>query len=235
MSVTETHTFEEYLESMRPAIRTQVARQVGVEFKDIERFRHPFLSWDDLEQACHLKLWKVFEQHRDKPWPDLRRIGGKAIKGCVLDQIDRTRVRGQAGASVVSLDAALSPNVSVDAEMEGSFLDESSLDALIDCDTPDIEAEMVEAAEHLGALVSREEQLILRELITMSQRTLELFEAIRRKAPKTRQTDSIRFEAISKSLEVPLARVLRIVPKLLEGLDSIERDTRGKRLLRRRG
>jgi hypothetical protein len=69
----------------------------------------------------------------------------------------------------------------------------------------------------------------------MSQRTLELFEAIRRKAPKTRQTDSIRFEAISKSLEVPLARVLHIVPKLLEGLDSIERDTRGKRSLRRRG
>ena len=221
MNVT-TGTFEEYLEAMAPYVREAVRRQVGVKARNgcnEERVKHAFLSYGDLEQECHLKLWKVYEQHhKSKPWQDMCRIGGAAIKGCILDQVDRTLVRGQGSAEIESLD--YTKHIGADDD------DQQAVDLIQDAGESPIEAaEYAEELDSVAVSLEETERLILRELITMSNRTLELFEEIRRKAPKTRKTDSIRFEAISKSLEVPFKTVLKIIPKLLKGLDGMRRDT----------
>jgi len=203
-------TFEEYLEALRPCIKQWVVRQVGVNFQDKEKMRHPFLSWADLEQECALKLWKVYEQHREsKPWQDLCRIGGAAIRGCILDVIDRTLVRGQAGASVVSLANLLADKS--DLEVELSFEDD-----LIDgtAATPEQETEAAEQATRIAALLEADERLIFRELIAMSNRTLEIFENIRRTANRAKPTNIVRVEAIATALEVPVKAVFAVAAKL---------------------
>jgi DNA-directed RNA polymerase specialized sigma24 family protein len=206
--------FEKYLEVLAPSIRSAVRRQTG---------KHPFLSEEDLLQECRMKLWKVYRKYlvtarRAKETTGVRRIGGASLKTCLLDVIDKTLVHGQAQASIVSIDARVvngNPHAVAESVLSDLIADDREV-------SPAEAAEASEQFERLAASLLETERLVLRELIAMSNRTLELFEDIRRKAPRTRQTDSVRFEAISKSLEVPLKVVMNVVPKLLRGLEGGE-------------